>query len=187
MKIALTGKIASGKNTVADYLTENYGHIQFSFADEVKRLAIQLFAREFHNRKAKHREIYQWLGQTMRQRDPNVWIWMLDCKIREKLNCNDENIVITDLRLPNEYEYCRENGFVIIRVNCRDDIRRQRAIDRGDIFDDSMFEHETEQHIPSFEVDYEIDNSGRWIDMAEQVDIIIREINQKRMAESKTL
>ena len=190
LKIALTGKMRAGKSTVADHLTVYYGFAQFAFGDALKSFAHEIFGKP----KEKDRNLYQWFGQTMRSRDPDVWVRHLDNSIREYIdfvNENDgpfyvkryrdslpKNIVITDLRQPNEYDYCRREGYTIIRVNCPEEIRIERMIAAGDRFDQTMLDHETERYVDKFDVDYEIDNSGRWIDMAEQVDVIMRELRR---------
>ena len=188
LKIALTGKMRAGKSTVADHLTVYYGFAQFAFGDALKSFAHEIFGKP----KEKDRNLYQWFGQTMRSRDPDVWVRHLDNSIREYIdfvNENDgpfyvkryrdslpKNIVITDLRQPNEYDYCRRNGFVIIRVNCPEETRIVRAVNNGDIFHRSALHHETERYVDLFEVDYEIDNSDGWYLTARQIDSIMKDL-----------
>ncbi|MCS1350369.1 AAA family ATPase [Mechercharimyces sp. CAU 1602] len=171
MKIALTGKMRSGKSTVAEYLSENYGFHSCAFGDTLKLFANKLF----QPRQLKDRQLYQWFGQTMRERESDIWVRHLDYAIYD-LVTTGKNIVITDLRQPNEYQYCREKGFAIIRVTCPDDIRLQRMRQEGDLFDETTLNHETEMYIDGFGVDFEIENGGRWLDMAEQVDVIVRNL-----------
>lgn len=184
IKIALTGRMRSGKSTVAAYLCENYRFLEFAFADALKNVAHIIFGEP----PGKDRGLYQFVGQTMREYDPDVWVKKLDRSIVEwLLHSPRENIVITDLRQPNEYEYCRENGYVIIRVNCPDAVRLDRIQEAGDKFDESMLSHETEEHVNTFEVDYEIDNGGNWRGMTEQVDCILRDIELTQAAVKSTV
>lgn len=184
LKIALTGRMRSGKSTVAAYLCENYRFSEFAFADSLKNVAHIIFGKP----SGKDRGLYQFVGQSMREYDPDVWVKKLDQYIREWLGYDPrENIVITDLRQPNEYEYCRENGYVIVRVNCPDAVRLGRIQEAGDKFDKSMLSHETEEHVDGFKVDYEIDNGGTWRGMAEQVDCIMRDIELTQAAVKYTV
>lgn len=175
-KIALTGKMRSGKSSVAEHLTTCYGFKQFAFADALKRFARQIFGYGG----PKDRELLQWFGQTMRERDPDVWIKHLDADLEEYIEDSRGDIgvriVITDLRQPNEYDYCRRNGFVIIRVNCPEETRIVRAVNNGDIFHRSALNHETERYVDLFEVDYEIDNSDGWYLTARQIDSIMKDL-----------
>lgn len=41
-KIAISGKIASGKTTVSDYISNNYGHIQIRSAEYLKKLCMDI-------------------------------------------------------------------------------------------------------------------------------------------------
>ena len=47
MRIALSGLKRSGKDTIGSYLIQNYDCKRYAFADEVKRLAKELFPEEF--------------------------------------------------------------------------------------------------------------------------------------------
>lgn len=177
MKIALTGKMRSGKSTVAEYLKANYGFTEFAFGDALKRFVHAIFGES----SAKDRDLYQWFGQTMRSRDPDVWVRRLDEAVCDHFKSRPpvgaaKRVVVSDLRQPNEYEYLRREGYTIIRINCPEDIRVDRILESGDYFEQSMLDHETEWHVDTFDVDFEVENSGRWIDMAEQVDVIMREL-----------
>ena len=68
--IALTGKFRSGKDEVARYLCDKYGYKRFAFGDALKRHYHELFGPTT----GKDGEGYQWFGQTMRERDPNIWV-----------------------------------------------------------------------------------------------------------------
>ena len=170
--IAITGKMRSGKDAVAGYLVENYGFTRYAFGDELKRYAHELFGPS----PAKPRELYQWFGQTMRERDPDIWVRKCFEKIEEDRRRAVVRPVITDLRQPNEYERCRAEGFVIIRVNCRDEIRLERMKEAGDLFTEADLEHETETHVDTFAVDFEISNNGLILHTYEQIDVIMREL-----------
>lgn len=198
--IGITGKFRSGKNAVADYLTEKYGYMQFAFGDELKRYAHELFNVDAS---AKPRELYQWFGQTMRERDPDIWVRKCFDYIEHRRGViprrersmaayfdapwfdvpwnaharTQFRVVITDLRQPNEYDRCRAEGYVIIRVTCPDDIRIERARAAGDSFTDEDLRHETEQHVDTFAVDVEIDNNGSLDELYAQVDEVMAEIS----------
>lgn len=186
--VAITGKFRSGKNAVADYLTEKYGYTQFAFGDELKRYAHELFNVDAS---AKPRDLYQWFGQTMRSRDPDIWVRKCFDYIEHRRGVmgayfdapwnaharTQFRAVITDLRQPNEYERCLAEGFVIIRVSAPDEIRLARARAAGDNFDESTLNHETERHVDLFYVDYEIDNSGTIAELHAQIDAIMAKIS----------
>ena len=186
--IALTGRLRSGKNAVADYLTETYGYTQFAFGDELKRHYHAIFG----DTETKPREGYQWFGQTMRQRDPDVWVRKCFDNINAKssaiayaqslitveppLKLRQFRPVITDLRQPNEFERCRSEGFVIIRITAPESLRIDRAIKSADNFALSDLTHDTESHVDKFAVDYEIVNDGTLADLYAKVDAIIAEV-----------
>ncbi|PAD72423.1 adenylate kinase [Paenibacillus campinasensis] len=177
--IAITGLLRSGKNAVADYLTQNYGYTQFAFGDELKRYYHELFGPS----ETKPREGYQWFGQTMRERDPDIWVRKCFERINgreyledywaEMYGLRSFRAVISDLRQPNEFDRCRSEGYTIIRVTAPEALRIDRAIKSADNFALADLTHDTESHVDSFAVDYEIVNDGTLADLYAKVDGII--------------
>lgn len=169
VKIALTGKMRSGKDTVAKELAKELNRLGFhvntvAFGDGLKKYAKELFPNEFEGNN-KPRDLYQWFGQTMRQRNPNIWIDYTANLIKNKSDILSltENThvahIITDLRQPNEYQWCKDNGFIIFKVECEDDIRLERMKTLNDNFKLEDLNHETETHIDKFSSDFRIDTS----------------------------
>lgn len=186
--IALCGLLRSGKDSVGNYLCERYGYTRFAFGDELKRYAHELFDVSAG---AKPRELYQWFGQTMRQRDPELWVRKCFTEIERRAyareRVNEEagevvyeplRVVISDIRQLNEYERCRSEGYVIIRVSAPDGVRVQRAIDANDTFSYADLTHETEQHVKDFAVDYEIENGGSLAELYARIDEVMTMINK---------
>ncbi|WP_246029164.1 adenylate kinase [Paenibacillus humicus] len=181
--IGICGHLRSGKDLAGAYLAERYGYTRFAFGDEMKRLAHEIF--DDTPAYPKPRELYQWFGETMRQRDPDVWVR----KCLEEIRAYTEAFglgafipgsappaVITDLRLPTEFSTLRSAGYVIIRIAAPEALRIQRAITASDTFNLRDLTHQTESHIDSFAVDYEIENSATPADLYAQIDAIIGEL-----------
>lgn len=188
--IALTGAMRAGKDEVARYLTEKYGYTRFAFGDELKRYANDIFdAGATQN---KPRELYQWFGQTMRQRDPDVWVRKCFVRIHEEEREADLSdtfmgveepsfrAVLTDVRQPNEMAECRRQGYVIIRVKATSALRIQRAVEAEDTFDLRDLTHETESHTDGFAVDYEVVNDGSLAELHAQIDAVMTDITRNR-------
>lgn len=168
IKIALTAKIGAGKDTVAARLKDKYGFQQFGFGDALKR-----HLREIFGDLEPKREHYQIFGQLCRKIDPKVWI--KHCH-RSILASNAKRVVINDLRQPNEYEFCKREGFIIVRVECDENIRIERAKKRGDSFKLEDLHHETEQFVDMYDVDYVITNNGTLFSLYRQVDDMMKNI-----------
>jgi dephospho-CoA kinase len=181
-KIALCGFARSGKDSVAAYLRENYGFVRFAFADEMKRCAYDIFGEPEDGKKP--RDLLQWFGETMRQREEKVWIRKMFESIERygrewKLPFN---VVVTDLRLPVEYEVLRKQDFTIIRIESPIQHRLERMQLLGDQYSLEDLGHSTESYIESFNVDYTIYNDSGFNSIWEQVDVIYRDILAKRRA-----
>ena len=119
MKIAITGKMCSGKTTLSNYLCQIEPRFQvFSFAKKVKEVASDLFGMD---PLIKDRSLLTSLGQKMREIDPDVWINYV-IKQTEGI----DYCLIDDLRYQNEYLALAKNGWKIIQLTMSDDLQEKR-------------------------------------------------------------
>lgn len=180
IKIAITGKLRSGKDSAAWHLF--YAHdfaVPIAFGTTLKNMYHSLFP--WVNKDAKPREAYQKFGQLMREQfDEDVWVKHAARSVDFALDSRKTvGVVISDLRQPNEYEWAKSNGFIIVRVTAPDELRIERAKAAGDDFSAEDLAHDTEQHVDGFAVDYEVVNDGSLADLYAQVDAVMDEIRRK--------
>jgi dephospho-CoA kinase len=182
IKIALSGRLRSGKDTCANHLYIKYGFDRVAFGDALKRTVNEVFP--WVTGPNKPRALLQQYGQLMRQVDGDVWIKHAERAVKGAIDFNVNTgaekvgVVITDVRQQNEVDWCRANGFTLIRVTAPDEDRIARAKIAGDDFNEADLEHETESHIDSFDCDYEIVNAGSLDDLKAQIDAILAQINE---------
>ena len=118
-KIAITGKMCSGKTTLSNYLCQLQPKYQiFSFGKKVKEVATDLFAMDPN---VKDRSLLTSIGQKMREINPDVWITYV-LKQTEDI----EYCLIDDLRYQNEYESLVKNGWKIIQLKVSDELQEKR-------------------------------------------------------------
>lgn len=180
MKIALFGKMRSGKNTVADYLTEEFGFQQVAFGDGIGEIIDKYFPEA--RSKGKPRKHYQHIGQELRKLNEDVWIDYLLRKVeRESSNhlklhpLNEKlNIVVTDGRQLNEAKRLKERGYTIIKVTTPEELRLERIKASGDNFNIEQLDHETELQVDLVEPDIEIINNGTLLELKNKVNAIIK-------------
>jgi hypothetical protein len=178
IKLALVGKLRSGKSIASQYLTLFYDFQPFAFADPLKRYLHEIFPHV--PREPKPRRLLQLFGQKMRELDPDVWVNLTMHKIDEYLrqhacDCSPlkPRVVVTDCRQRNEYDRLRAAGFVFVRINADDELRIRRALEAGDDFTPEDLAHETELLVDSFDVDYDVDNNGTTSELYAQLDAIM--------------
>jgi dephospho-CoA kinase len=177
VKFALTGKMRAGKDELSNHLYIKYGFDRVAFGDALKKHAHAAFpwVSEF----SKPRALYQSYGQLMRQIYPDVWIKHAEQAVKGAIDfrvhtgAEKVGVVITDVRQQNEVDWCRANGFTLIRVTAPDEDRIARAKIAGDDFNEADLEHETESHIDGFAVDFEIHNDGSVDDLKAQIDALL--------------
>lgn len=156
LKIAFIGPMRSGKSEAARYLAETYDFERVSFGDHLRYCVETVWG--VNETGVKPRAQLQQLGQLARQFDPDVWVKPLAAKVFQLTagNANRErqvSVVIDDLRQPNEYEWCKANGFTIVRVITDQDTQKQRIEALGESYDSKQLAHETEQHHIDFKAD----------------------------------
>jgi hypothetical protein len=137
MIIGLVGFIGSGKGTVADILVDKHNFTKLSFADTLKDATAAIFgwprsllegdtlaSREFRETPDEWwskrfgydfspRIALQLMG-TEAGRDafhPDIWIYSLERKMELY-----PNVVIADVRFPNEIKFIQSKGGFVVRV-----------------------------------------------------------------------
>ena len=123
MLVGICGKAGSGKDTIGDFLVDQYGFKKIALADPIKRLVKDIFALDDHtvyDRVARERPLDRWVGWTVRRLlqfigtelfrekiDDAIWVKSLWYKIQDD---KENNHVIADVRFPNELKYFKDNA-----------------------------------------------------------------------------
>lgn len=204
IKIAITGKMRSGKDTLREYAESKYNMTPFTFGETLKKS----FHKEYPHIpvKPKPHRGYQLYGQLKREVYGDDY-WIIKCmesidaceKIAQgysvspnylpskyDLLVDQENFkesvfspIISDLRQQNELDYCLYRGFHVVKVECPDNIRIER-IKQSDEFNSDALNFETERSVDSLKgIDFCIDNSTTVKNMYSQFDEIIERITTK--------
>lgn len=183
MILGITGWVASGKDTVGDYLAENYGFRRFSLSDalrdDLNKDRIELTRDNLRER-----------GNVLREKfGPAI----LAEKAAETIKSDpDRNWVLLSIRLPSEVAYLRENcDLLLISVDVPEKIRYERALNRAKVgekiisFDDFIAKETAERGGQNNSqavdqvinmADISIENSGTVDDLYQKIDKIIEKI-----------
>ena len=128
MKIAITGKMCSGKSFIANMICQlDNSYNVYSYGQKIKEIAIDLF-----NMKTKNRSLIIGIAEDMKKKDPDVWAHYIMKKIQYK-----NNIVIDDLRFQNELELL-SSDWIIIRINITNIEQRRRL---NNLYSDNVEDH----------------------------------------------
>lgn len=144
MIIGFVGFIGSGKDTAADYLVNFHGFRRDSFANTLKDAVAAVFGWDRTLLEGRTKEAREWREQVdpwwaERLGMPNltprwvlqywgtevcrqsfhddIWIASLENKMRK----TGDNIVISDVRFPNEIKAIHNAGGIVVRVKRGDD------------------------------------------------------------------
>jgi dephospho-CoA kinase len=136
-KIAIAGKMGSGKTTLAQMLSEQHTSPSvrlYSFATKVKDTALELgliSKKDLKEKNSTTREILQELGQGIRNIGKDVWInYLLEImetdEAQVKINKGNLLQIVDDVRYINEFEALVEGGFYMVRLVTADCYRFER-------------------------------------------------------------
>lgn len=177
LRFGVVGKIRSGKSTVAKLLgnkigDEFGGHCKIEFSDALREVTDIVYPE---TKGTKDREKLIAVGQHMRKLDKDVWVNIVERKIKEVENefGKDMPIIVSSVRQPNEVEMLERNGFVLIKVEADEDIRIQRCLNAGDSFNIESFNDYTETALDDVGFDYVIKNNEGLEHLKKCIDYIV--------------
>lgn len=124
-RIAFFGPMACGKTWCAKYLVENYGYNRVAFADKLKAVAYDLYG--IQGKDGPNRAILQDLGGYIRKQDSDIWIKHALYKAQHmEDSMPHRGLALDDLRYSNEAEVLKRNGFMLVKVECNEEVRQAR-------------------------------------------------------------
>ena len=135
--IGLYGPAQAGKDTLARVLVHDYGYKRIAFADPVKEMALAIDPIVDANRgirthlsevvngagwesaKADYpeiRRILQRIGtEAVRKQTPSYWVDLAEFKA----NVQDQPVVFTDVRFPNEAQMVKRHDGLVVKIDAR--------------------------------------------------------------------
>ncbi|MGY5350424.1 deoxynucleotide monophosphate kinase family protein [Bacillus subtilis] len=181
MKLAFTGRIASGKDAATNYVVTMHDFQPFTFSSKGKSLFYDLFPEMQYKHKPRQpmRDFINGITELPVPGAESVWVDYEFRKINDYIKrqcCRPANVLITDIRKPIEYDRVRAEGFKIVRIVAPESLRIERAKKRGDKFDAADLEHATETAVDDFEVDYEITNDGTIDELYAKLDALMADL-----------
>ena len=203
MIIGFVGFIGSGKDTAADYLVNFHGFRRDSFANTLKDAVAAVFGwdrRLLEGRTAEARawreQIDPWWAERLQL--PNLtprWIlqyWGTDvlrnnfhddiwiASLEHKLLSTTDNIVISDVRFPNEIKAIKRAGGKVIRIKRGVDPEWYDIAAKANNGDEESLNklselkvHASETSWVGLDIDQTIDNNGSVTDLFAQLESII--------------
>ena len=165
--IIFSGKQYSGKDTAAKIMLDRMPEYKRCAMGDIIKItygeAHNLTYEQIEANKAKYRPGLIELGNWGREQHPDYWL--------KKILEQNGNIIVTDVRVPHEYEIFKKAGAIAIRIEADRNLREQRGgklIGEDDITETGL------DNIADW--DYIIDNNGSYNTLVKNVEKIINEI-----------
>lgn len=184
VRIGLLGEMRAGKDTVGQMIADNLETYTFfnTFSSGIHEV-IQEYLPDLY-KEGKPRQALQQIGQLFRSFDQDVWInHLFKSEKFAGAYHTKQNIIVTDIRQPNEVKRLKELGFLIIKVTADKEVRYLRAVEAGDNFNTAMLQHETEELVNVCDFDISVDNSGTKGELEATVKQLIEDIKEEAYAD----
>lgn len=184
--VGIVGRAQHGKDTVGARLVDHWGYTRFAFADPLRSMALALDpwipTDEMANMDAIRLSVLvEYAGWEEAKKEPEVrrFLQVLGTEgVRDHLGTESwvnatgkaiaeaglPDTVITDCRFPNEAQFIRREGGILLRVIRPD-------------FDNGLpAGHPSEEHVDLIKVDRTIVNEGTLRELVDQVDGLAADI-----------
>ena len=165
--IIFSGKQYSGKDTAAKIMLDKMKDFKRCAIGDIIKITYgaqhNLTFEEIEANKPKYRAGLIELGNWGRAQDPDYWL--------NKILELDGNIMVTDVRVPHEYEIFKAAGAITIRINANRDLREARGgklVGEDDVTEIGL------DNITDW--DFVIDNNSDYPTLVKNVEKIIEQI-----------
>ncbi len=165
--IIFSGKQYSGKDTAAKIMLDKMPNFHRCAMGDIIKITYgaqhDLTYEQIESNKAKYRPGLIELGNWGREQDPDYWL--------KKILEQEGNIIVTDVRVPHEYEVFKKAGAISIRIEAS----REARASRGDLVGENDITEVGLDHIKDW--DYVVDNNSTYENLKNQIEKIISNIN----------
>ena len=166
--IIFSGKQYSGKDTAAKIMLNHMPDYRRCAMGDIIKLTYgkknNLTYEEIEKNKPLYRQDLIDLGNWGRAQDPDYWL--------KKIIEQDGNIIVTDVRVPHEYEVFKNAGAIAIRVEAT----RQTRASRGEVVGENDITEVGLDNVNNW--DFVIDNNSNYELLEKQVLEIISKIKE---------
>lgn len=164
--IIFSGKQYAGKDTAAKIMLDEMPDFRRCAMGDIIKLTYgaqkNLTYEKIEKNKSKYRADLIILGNWGRAQSPDYWL--------QKIVEQDGNIIVTDVRIPHEYEVFKKAGAITIRVEATREIRASR----GELIGEEDITEVGLDNIKDW--DFIIDNNSSYENLKIQVNRIISRI-----------
>ena len=164
--IVFSGKQYAGKDTAAKIMLDEMPDFRRCAMGDIIKLTYgaqkNLTYEEIEKNKSKYRADLIILGNWGRAQSPDYWL--------QKIVEQDGNIIVTDVRIPHEYEVFKKAGAITLRVEATREIRASR----GELIGEEDITEVGLDNIKDW--DFVIENNSSYENLKLQVNRIISRI-----------
>jgi cytidylate kinase len=139
--IAIWARSGAGKSFATKYLEERYGYEACKPGAICREITLRLFGEDSKTTLNK-------VNDALRKIEPNIWL-----RLGFEAVGREDGILIDGIRFISNVDFCRQNGFLMVKIVASEATRLARLAARGQAFDlmvDGEHAGETEIENESF-------------------------------------
>lgn len=163
IKLAFYGKSGSGKSTIAKAAIEYFKNLDLyieviKFATPLYKIQKQFY--EYANVEIdyydQNQKLMEDIAKYLREINPNSLVY----NFNKSFEMSSADVVINDdvRDIEVDYPYLKKNGFLFIKLECDEEIRKERLLARSDLC--SVLDSSTTNCIDQIIPDYVVDTSS---------------------------
>lgn len=173
----LGGPAGAGKDTAADQLAD-LGYQKFAFADRLREICRFIWPDEplEENYRAKMTSIGRAIEAAEGVTEAGAFTRALSHVSRANIvdAMTTGPVVVTDTRFPEEFEFLRGEGFIMVRLTVPRDEQIARLTKTGKLKDESYLDSPIEHYLDDYPWDATYENTGTSVDLNEFLVGVIR-------------
>jgi dephospho-CoA kinase len=145
--IAIWARSGAGKSFATKYLEDRYGYETCKPGAICREVTLRLFGEDSKTTLNK-------VNDALRQIEPNIWL-----RLGFEALSRKDGVLIDGIRFVSNVEFCRQNGFRMVKIVAEEATRLARLAARGQAFDVKVDgEHSGETEIENESFDHTVHN-----------------------------
>lgn len=191
-RLVIMGKMGAGKTFASNYLVDRHGAKAWTIAERIKQVSHALtgefgdlgellrvvlldeqqqqmatrellrFAEDYQREPGKPRQLYQEVGEILRDLDPSTRLcWEED--LQRRIESHPSGFTVVDIRSQASYGFfVGQHQYRSLRIDASRELRERRLLarDKFAVADPAVFQHSSETDVDQLEFDFVIENQG---------------------------
>jgi len=163
INVALSGMSGSGKTTFANHLINNYNFTLCNTGKTCRKICNILFGNE-------SKTLLNQVTDALKTIDKNIWFKKALSEINQSIPT-----VVDSMRFKDDYLFMKEQGFILVKVQCHQNLIIDRLKKRGQKINPEIdFKHKSEIELEHLQFTHTLSNNSTIDDFYLKIDELLK-------------